>query len=54
MNEYTIAFNQNRDRLIEECNELIASGWTPQGGVAMSPISAGGDSIILFLQAFIK
>ena len=54
MKEYTIAFNQNRDRLIEECNGLIASGWTPQGGVAMSPISSGENTVILFLQAFIK
>ena len=49
--EYTIADHWNLKEFVALCNNLIAEGWAPQGGVSKAYQSSNSTS---YVQAFTR
>jgi hypothetical protein len=56
--QYDLVFSDSRKELVKEVNRLIAEGWAPQGGVAITVVVAGEGLMrreaFIYAQAMIK
>jgi len=50
--EYNVCTSSDLQTLIQACDQWIANGWRPQGGIAMTFLA--GSSKIAYAQAFTR